>query len=197
MTRRRPSVIARANATVATVETLNDGVLLVATRDDAADARGPEASDARSALTTATAIRVQSEALGNGVVRLRDPGGSHLAVVADENGKRWVFLDGVVFEVEIERGGRPRGRRTDGDNSLSAPMPATVIRVLVSAGDQVARGATLVLLEAMKMELPLKAPHDAVVQSVRCEAGQLVQPGQVLVELVAAVDTAAGPASEA
>jgi 3-methylcrotonyl-CoA carboxylase alpha subunit len=62
-------------------------------------------------------------------------------------------------------------------------MPATVVRVLVSVGERVRRGDPLVLLEAMKMELPLKAPHDGTVRVVRCVEGDLVQPGTALVEI--------------
>ena len=49
--------------------------------------------------------------------------------------------------------------------------------------DAVRRGDVLVMLEAMKMELPLRAPHDGVVRAVRCAPGDLVQPGAPLVEL--------------
>ena len=62
-------------------------------------------------------------------------------------------------------------------------MPATVIQVNVQKGAQVRRGDTLVLLEAMKMELPLRAPADGVVTAVHCQAGELVQPGSPLVEI--------------
>jgi biotin carboxyl carrier protein len=64
-----------------------------------------------------------------------------------------------------------------------APMPATVVRVLVREGDRVEKGETLVLLEAMKMELPVRAPDAGVVAAVRCREGELVQPDTVLVEL--------------
>jgi biotin carboxyl carrier protein len=62
-------------------------------------------------------------------------------------------------------------------------MPATVRAIHVAPGDRVARGDTLVVLEAMKMELPLKAPADGTVASVACEVGELVQPGIPLVAL--------------
>ena len=62
-------------------------------------------------------------------------------------------------------------------------MPATVLKVLVSAGAPVKKGDTLVILEAMKMELPLRAPADATVAAVHCREGELVQPDTVLVEL--------------
>jgi acetyl/propionyl-CoA carboxylase alpha subunit len=68
--------------------------------------------------------------------------------------------------------------------SITAPMPATVIKVLVKPGQAVKKGDTVVVLEAMKMELPLRAAGDATVKAVRCREGELVQPETVLVELV-------------
>jgi acetyl/propionyl-CoA carboxylase alpha subunit len=94
----------------------------------------------------------------------------------------WVFLDGLVHVVHLRRARRQRAR-TDHDGALTAPMPATIVRVEVRPGQRVARGAVLVVLEAMKMELPLRAPRDAVVKAVHGRAGDLVQPGIPLVEL--------------
>jgi biotin carboxyl carrier protein len=61
-------------------------------------------------------------------------------------------------------------------------MPATVIKILVEAGQAVQKGDTLLLLEAMKMELPVRAPGDGVVATVKCREGELVQPGTPLLE---------------
>ena len=61
-------------------------------------------------------------------------------------------------------------------------MPATVVKVLVKPGDRVAKGDTVVVLEAMKMELPVRALGDAVVAAVRCREGELVQADATLVE---------------
>jgi acetyl-CoA/propionyl-CoA carboxylase biotin carboxyl carrier protein len=76
-----------------------------------------------------------------------------------------------------------RKKRSAGAGDLSAPMPATVVKVLVEPGAQVEKGDTLVMLEAMKMELPVKAPRDGVVRKITCQPGQLVQPGVNLIEL--------------
>ena len=65
-------------------------------------------------------------------------------------------------------------------------MPATVTRVVASVGQTVAAGDVLVLLEAMKMELAIRAPHDGTVARIACEAGTIVQPGVPLVELLIA-----------
>ena len=66
---------------------------------------------------------------------------------------------------------------------LSAPMPATVRQIRVGVGDAVRRGDTLIVLEAMKMELPVRANADGIVAAVRCAEGELVQPGLPLIEL--------------
>jgi acetyl/propionyl-CoA carboxylase alpha subunit len=70
-----------------------------------------------------------------------------------------------------------------GESDLTAPMPGTVIKVLVAAGDRVEARQPLLLLEAMKMETPLTAPYDAVVRSVNVHEGDRVAGGAVLVEL--------------
>jgi biotin carboxyl carrier protein len=62
-------------------------------------------------------------------------------------------------------------------------MPATVVAISVTPGQKVAAGDLLVMLEAMKMELPIRAPRPGRVKSVACREGELVQPGVPLAEL--------------
>jgi urea carboxylase len=62
-------------------------------------------------------------------------------------------------------------------------MPGTVVRVDVAPGATVRRGDTLVILEAMKMELPIRATSDGVVKALHCRPGDLVQPGVPLVDV--------------
>jgi len=64
--------------------------------------------------------------------------------------------------------------------SLTAPMPGSVVRVLVAAGDTVAAGQTLVVLEAMEMEHAVHAPAAGVVSEIRVQPGQQVDAGSVL-----------------
>ena len=73
-------------------------------------------------------------------------------------------------------------RQTSADRSLIAPMPATVIQVNGKPGDAIKKGDVVVLLEAMKMELPLRAPADGIIAAIHCRAGDLVQGEAVLVE---------------
>jgi biotin carboxyl carrier protein len=67
--------------------------------------------------------------------------------------------------------------------TVKAPMPGLVKAVNVQPGDRVERGASLVILEAMKMENDLTAPSPGTVREVRVAAGDKVDQGQVLVVL--------------
>jgi len=70
-----------------------------------------------------------------------------------------------------------------GVSSVTAPMPGTVIRVEVEAGDEIRARQPLVVLEAMKMEIPVHSPFDGTVKAVHVAAGDRVSGGTVLVEL--------------
>jgi acetyl/propionyl-CoA carboxylase alpha subunit len=68
-------------------------------------------------------------------------------------------------------------------SAVTAPMPGTVIRVEVEPGDEVAARRALVVLEAMKMEIPVHSPFDGTVSAVHVAAGDRVAGGAILVEL--------------
>lgn len=92
-------------------------------------------------------------------------------------------FDGEIYFIEVEEKGRTRARHKGKDHSTEAPMPGVVLRILVREGDVVAKGAPLLILEAMKMEHQISAGHDATVVAVNCREGELVQPGVELVTL--------------
>jgi acetyl/propionyl-CoA carboxylase alpha subunit len=96
---------------------------------------------------------------------------------------RWIFLDGHVFTFEVEETATRRRRTSGHAGTLTAPMPATVRKVVVGPGDTVHSGDILVVLEAMKMELPVRANADGVVKAVNCREGDMVKAGQELVEM--------------
>ena len=78
------------------------------------------------------------------------------------------------------------GHRHEGageQTSLLAPMPGTVLDVLVDEGDPVQAREPLLVLEAMKMETPILSPYKAVVRGVHVARGDQVSSGQLLVEL--------------
>ena len=110
-------------------------------------------------------------------------GRRYIATVARDGRRTWVHVGGHVFVIDPSASDTRRAGAAADHDALSAPMPATVIRINVKAGDAVKDGDVILLLEAMKMELPIRAPHDAVVTRVNCRAGELVQPGTPLVDL--------------
>jgi 3-methylcrotonyl-CoA carboxylase alpha subunit len=77
---------------------------------------------------------------------------------------------------------RPASRAVAGE-AVTAPMPATVIKINVKPGDAVKKGDILILLEAMKMELPVRALDSGTVRAVRCREGELVDADAVLMEM--------------
>jgi acetyl-CoA carboxylase biotin carboxyl carrier protein len=66
---------------------------------------------------------------------------------------------------------------------VEAHITGTVWKVEVAVGDKVEEGDTVVVLESMKMEMPVEAEEPGTVSEIRCEEGQSVQEGDVLVVL--------------
>jgi acetyl/propionyl-CoA carboxylase alpha subunit len=102
----------------------------------------------------------------------------------------WAVRDGVVVifeDGEAYAFSRPRPAEAEmaagGDGRIVAPMPGRITSIGLAPGDAVAKGQTLVTLEAMKMEHALIAPFDGAVEQVACAVGQQVSEGQLLVIL--------------
>jgi biotin carboxyl carrier protein len=102
--------------------------------------------------------------------------------VASGAGATWVFVDGNVWKVEDATSKPARGKGR-GDSSVMAPMPATVVTIHTAPGQPVSEGDTVIVLEAMKMEMPLRAPRSGVVTAVHCRTGELVPTGVNLIEI--------------
>jgi biotin carboxyl carrier protein len=100
-------------------------------------------------------------------------------------GEVLVGLAGVTIPVYVNgrrrRAASDSGAHADGEQPVVAPMPGRVVRVLVSAGDQVAARQGVVVVEAMKMENELRAPKGGRVKDVSVTPGTLVEAGRVLV----------------
>jgi len=104
-----------------------------------------------------------------------------------------VVVDGWRFELELEDARRAelrrRATRAHDATAASAPreiraiIPGRVAAVRVAAGDVVAAGDTLLVIEAMKMQNELRAPRDATVERVAVAEGETLEAGDVLVVL--------------
>jgi 3-methylcrotonyl-CoA carboxylase alpha subunit len=135
--------------------------------------------------------------VADGMYCVEHDGRNQIVYVAGPMADRWVFWNGQVFRGdfradEVQRAGSDRaaagGQKTAGlykarPTSLTAPMPARVSKILIQSGSVVKKGDTLVVLEAMKMELPVRSPADGKVAAVHCREGELVDADAVLIDL--------------
>jgi biotin carboxyl carrier protein len=127
--------------------------------------------------TTVTPLGEGWYLVDDGVIQTR------VAVAIDES-STWVFVDGFVTQIKKEATSPGRDRsKGRGESGVMAPMPATVVSINTAAGQTVSEGETVIVLEAMKMELPIKSPRAGVVKAIHCAKGDLVQPGVSLLDI--------------
>jgi biotin carboxyl carrier protein len=125
--------------------------------------------------------------IDEGVFRVETDGKADIVYVAGPADAPWAFCRGRVYHGPVagRHANRGASRPQDIAQPLTAPMPATILKVLVQPGNRVKHGDTLLVLEAMKMELPIRAPGDGTVTAVHCREGELVQPDAPLIDLSA------------
>lgn len=106
------------------------------------------------------------------------------AYVSSKNAKRWVTVNGQTFVLTKSSGTRRSGHGGQhAAGELTAPMPGQVRAVNVSEGETVTKGQTLLVLEAMKMEIRIHALQDGVVKKLSVKQGQTVEREQVLIDV--------------
>ena len=120
----------------------------------------------------------------NGQLSLLIDGVRVTTYISSDNAKRWVTINGRTTLLTKSSGTKRIGAKHDHSGKLTAPMPGQVRAVNVREGDAVTKGQTLIVLEAMKMEMKIQAPVDGIVSSISVEAGQTVEREQILVEIV-------------
>ena len=105
-----------------------------------------------------------------------------------------VNVNGTAYEVEIEEmngapaaapvaaapAAAPAPAASGAGESITSPMPGNILAVNVAAGDTVKKGQVLMILEAMKMENEIMAPHDGKVTAVAVTKGAAVESGTLL-----------------
>jgi biotin carboxyl carrier protein len=119
-----------------------------------------------------------------GAITLRVDGQPVTVYWAVDGTRKWASQDGCTYLLE-RPAARSRSLQAErvAENILRAPMPAQVRTVEVEPGAEVQEGQTLLILEAMKMEIRLQAPRSGRVTRLWVETGQQVNRDQALVEL--------------
>jgi 3-methylcrotonyl-CoA carboxylase alpha subunit len=125
---------------------------------------------------------VEARRIGDRLLLLVNGVKHEVATVVVDDGVVIVLRGGNYLLKWLQTATSEQGRGPS-DERLLAPMPATVTHVAVTSGDVVSKGETLVVLEAMKMEIAMAAPHDGVVKSVACAVGDMAKEGAELVTL--------------
>ena len=115
-------------------------------------------------------------------------------VVVEVEGRRIEVAMPVTLlplsDADVTRGPAPRRAKSssaagDSGDAVAAPMQATVVKLAVEEGQRVESGDLVVVLEAMKMEQSIYAPHDGVVTGIDAPVGQTVPSGHLLLSVVA------------
>jgi biotin carboxyl carrier protein len=102
---------------------------------------------------------------------------------ANTSEQRWLAVDGCAYRLEKPRSLARRRAEAQAENALRAPMPAQVRLIEAEEGQRLEAGQTVMVLEAMKMEIRLAMPRPAVVQRILVQPGETVAKDQVVVEI--------------
>jgi biotin carboxyl carrier protein len=130
---------------------------------------------------------VDGRLTAQGIYSLLIGGVSYVADVWDQDGACVVDVGAERYVIHVEeqtrhiirtKGGAGGGQ---GARTLVAPLPGRIVKIAVKPGDRIEKGATLLVIEAMKMENEFKAGASGTIAEVRVEAGQTVNGGDVLV----------------
>ena len=160
-----PRVVLDLSERIATVRIVAAGGGRSVAGRAVAAAGGAIAGDGTFA-TGAEAVAAESTAAGGGSVAA---------------GGLYVLHDGRAWSVTLPSRAVEDGGADATLTRVPAPLPGKVVKISVQSGDRVERGATLVVLEAMKMELSVEAPRTGVVEEVAVSEGEQVVEGAVLV----------------
>jgi len=109
------------------------------------------------------------------------------AYLARDGDATAVIIRGIPYSVQDADIEGTRARGSKGTQAIpqeiTPPMPAVVVRILVSRGDSVKQGQGVIVVESMKMETTLTAPYGGVVRTVNVARGDKVMPGQILADI--------------
>ena len=127
-------------------------------------------------ITTPAGERRFAFRLDGGELTLSADGSAHRFPFARVKDRLYLHLEGKVWEFSAAEQGFAGGAGSEKfDGKVFPPMPGNVVKVMVKAGDEVAKGQPLVILESMKMEHTVNAPEAGNVLEVRAAAGTVVE----------------------
>ncbi|ABW67982.1 biotin/lipoyl-containing protein [Desulfosudis oleivorans] len=151
-----------------------------------------DGEDCFSARIDGRTYRVASVQAGADTLVISVDGCQVRAGVAPTDSGKWIGINGGSYTVyDEDTAGQKISRRKKGGqvpDAVTPPMPAVVVRILVSVGDAVTAGQAVAVVSAMKMETTLKAPFDGVVTGVHAAPGDKVAPGHILVDIEKAAE---------
>ena len=132
-----------------------------------------------------TELPVQIERHGNHRAILTVNGKRFDCWVAQDNDKLFVHLNGRSYELQAITEFAAAAAGGSGSGQIKAPMPGVVLECHASAGDSVAEGQSLMMIESMKLQTEITAPASGTVTAMNVEAGQSFDKGTVLIEVAA------------
>ncbi len=136
-------------------------------------------------------VRVEAAALEVDELTWQDSQGRHLCAVYASPGGYQVIDAGRRFHVRHLPAFAREGSAESHADTLRAPMPGRIVAVRVAIGAEVAHEQELLVMEAMKMELSLKAPTAGQISELRVEVGQFVEADALLVRIKAKAEASA------
>ena len=123
------------------------------------------------------------EELGAGFLLLQNSDGKYRARVVRQKDRIYVWLNGKTFEFQVPSSDDVAAHGSATSPEVRAPMPGTLIKLLVKPGDTVEEGQIVAVLEAMKMEHQLRAPHSGKVEKVSGTVGSVIDADALIVAL--------------
>jgi propionyl-CoA carboxylase alpha chain len=147
---------------------------------------GDGAYRARVFDSTVTAQVLSSTSEGfSGVIRIEIDGVQRAFKIVEAGDE--LYVHSSLGSRVIKRPPRhPAPQAASEQASANSPMPGKVLKILVEAGQKVSAGDPLIILEAMKMEHTMRAALDGVVEAVLVNQGEVIAPGQLLVQILSA-----------
>ncbi|MCG8408744.1 MAG: hypothetical protein MI923_26360 [Phycisphaerales bacterium] len=153
-------------------------VLLERTNEENRDSYHVQLNDRR------TEVDIESLPDGSGRIRHHGHISRYYSIARDDTIQVWI--NGRTYSLRtIDRTAKRASDIGGGPSAsaLTAPMPGTILKINVGAGDSFEAHQSLIVMESMKMEMTLSAPKAGRIKEISCEVGELVEMGKVLAKL--------------